>query len=179
MWKPLVLAIALATSSCVIAIGNRGEEMEGCCTPTEECACEAEEACEVEVEADEVGAAAAADYPLTVCVVSGESLPAEGYATAVIGDRELRFCCPSCASAAEKDPAGTQAEFASMVMDSQRADYPLDTCVVAGSPLGGMGEPHEMLVNDTLVRLCCAGCAGKVKADPDTYLAKIDAARSK
>jgi hypothetical protein len=41
------------------------------------------------------------------------------------------------------------------VTDTQRKDYPLETCVVAG-------------------RLCCAGCEPKVIADPVKYLAAID-----
>lgn len=57
------------------------------------------------------------------------------------------------------------------VTDTQRKDYPLETCVVAGGPLGSMGTPTEMGVAG---RLCCAGCEPKVIADPVKYLAAID-----
>ena len=116
-------------------------------------------------------------YPLEVCPVSGEPLPEEGYESLQVGGRELRFCCASCKSMAAKDPARAMAEFETALKDAQREDYPLDTCVVSGQALGSMGEPVELLVDDTLVRLCCAGCVGAVKGDPETYVAKIDAAR--
>ena len=68
------------------------------------------------------------------------------------------------------------AAFHGHLKDAQRDDYPLTTCAVAGSDLGSMGEPFEMLVGDRLVRLCCQGCEGAVNADPEAILAKIDAA---
>ena len=54
--------------------------------------------------------------------------------------------------------------------------YPLDTCVVSGEKLGGMGEAVKYDHNGREVRFCCKGCIDKFKADPDKYLAKLDEA---
>ncbi|OGV74123.1 MAG: hypothetical protein A3K19_27055 [Lentisphaerae bacterium RIFOXYB12_FULL_65_16] len=54
--------------------------------------------------------------------------------------------------------------------------YPLDTCVVSGEKLGGMGEAVKYDHNGREVRFCCKGCIDKFKADPDKYLKKLDEA---
>ena len=52
-------------------------------------------------------------------------------------------------------------------------------CPVSGQPLGSMGTPLKVTVtagdgSQRDVFLCCAGCEGAIKGDPDTYLAKLD-----
>jgi hypothetical protein len=49
-------------------------------------------------------------------------------------------------------------------------------CPVSGQPLGSMGVPVKVTVKDRDVLLCCEGCRGSIVDDPDTYLAKLDAA---
>ena len=50
--------------------------------------------------------AAADDYPLTTCVVSGDALGTMGEPIKrVIAGREVRFCCEACIAEFEKDPA--------------------------------------------------------------------------
>ncbi len=46
------------------------------------------------------------------------------------------------------------------------------TCPVTGKPLGSMGAPPKIMVGDKPLFVCCAGCSDKVKANPETYLAK-------
>ncbi len=46
-------------------------------------------------------------------------------------------------------------------------------CPVSGEPLGSMGTPLKLQVNDQSIWICCDGCEGKLKKDPDKYLAKI------
>jgi hypothetical protein len=58
----------------------------------------------------------------------------------------------------------------------QLPDYPLDTCVVSGEKLGGMGEPYNHVYKDRLVRFCCKHCLPEFKKNPDKYLAMIDKA---
>ncbi|MEO0649832.1 MAG: hypothetical protein AAFZ65_04050 [Planctomycetota bacterium] len=159
MWKAIFPLLALLTVSCASTPATNDTAPE----PVQEAAVSA---------ADEVAA-----YPITTCPVSLEPLPEEGYETLQVGERELRFCCASCKMVAEKDPAQALAEFETAVMDHQRPDYPLDTCVVSGQGLDSMGGPKELLVGDTLVRVCCSGCIGAVSTDPEPYLAKIDDAR--
>jgi hypothetical protein len=58
--------------------------------------------------------------------------------------------------------------------------YPLKTCVVSGEDLGSMGDPvvvwHKVDGQpDREVRFCCKRCVGRFEADPEQYLAKLDA----
>ncbi len=77
-----------------------------------------------------------------------------------IATMALMLCVASCAYAAEKpkDP------------------YPIDTCIVSGKPLGGMGDPVVIDYKGREIRFCCAGCKPKFEANPAEYLKKLDAA---
>ena len=121
--------------------------------------------------------AAADAYVLTECPVSSQPLPAEGYVAATVGEREARFCCESCAEMAAGDPETWGPMIEQALIEAQLEGYPLTTCAVAGSELGSMGEPYDVLAGDTLVRLCCAGCARAVEADPDKFAAMVAEAR--
>ncbi|MHC4398947.1 MAG: hypothetical protein ACYTG0_04635 [Planctomycetota bacterium] len=46
-------------------------------------------------------------------------------------------------------------------------------CPVSGQPLGSMGKPYKVTVNGREVFLCCQGCEGEIKGNPDEYLAKL------
>ncbi len=46
-------------------------------------------------------------------------------------------------------------------------------CPVSGEPLGSMGTPYKVTVKGRDVFLCCKGCEGEIKANPDEYLAKL------
>jgi len=59
-------------------------------------------------------------------------------------------------------------------IEDQLLHYPLENCLVSGAPLGSMGDPINMLVDGRLVKLCCAGCIGTIKNDPDAATAKLD-----
>jgi hypothetical protein len=45
-------------------------------------------------------------------------------------------------------------------------------CVVTDERLGGMGDPVKVMVGDRPIYLCCKACLGRVKDDPEEYLAK-------
>lgn len=47
-------------------------------------------------------------------------------------------------------------------------------CPVSGERLGSMGKPYKVTVKDREVLLCCQGCEGEIKENPDKYLAKLD-----
>ncbi|KAA0216091.1 MAG: YHS domain-containing protein [Leptolyngbya sp. PLA3] len=118
-------------------------------------------------------------YPLSTCIISGESLMEDGKFTGVnvvYRNRLVRFCCEDCAGKFEKDPGAVLAKLDKAMIEAQRASYPLQTCVVSGEELGGMGEPVEMLYMNRLVRFCCEMCIGKFEKDPAAFMAKIDAA---
>lgn len=54
--------------------------------------------------------------------------------------------------------------------------YALDTCIVADSKLGSMGDPFVMIHDGQEVKFCCEGCKPKFEADPAKYLTKLAAA---
>ena len=46
-------------------------------------------------------------------------------------------------------------------------------CPVTGKPLGSMGTPARAVAHGRVVFLCCGGCTGAFKRDPEKYLAKL------
>lgn len=118
-------------------------------------------------------------YPMTTCVVMGDPLVEDGEDIAinqVVNNRLVRVCCKMCKRKLAKEPAEFLKALDAAVIEAQRENYPMDTCVVAGGELGSMGEPAEIVVGNRLVRFCCGGCTGSFKKDPAKYLATIDAA---
>ena len=46
-------------------------------------------------------------------------------------------------------------------------------CPVSGKMLGAMGAPHKVEVNGQQVWLCCSGCEGQLRENPEEFLAKL------
>lgn len=118
-------------------------------------------------------------YPIDTCVVTGEKLggdmgePVDYF----YNGRLVRFCCKGCVPKFEKEPEKYLTKLDSAVIEKEKANYPLDTCVVSGEKLGGdMGEPIDYIVANRLVRLCCKGCIKEIARDPAKYILKVDAA---
>lgn len=117
-------------------------------------------------------------YPLETCVVSGETLGSMGEPVDVIyKNRLVRFCCSGCIGSFKKETAAYLKKLDEAVIKAQKANYPLETCVVSGQQLGSMGEPVDYVAGNRLLRFCCAGCEGAFLKDPAAHLAKIDAAK--
>lgn len=116
-------------------------------------------------------------YPLEKCPISGEKL-GEGAVNYVHGTYLIRFCCKDCVASFKKSPDATMKKLETAYIASQRAKYPLDTCIVSGEELGGMGEPIDYLWGTHLYRLCCGGCKKAIQKDPEGNWAKIEAARA-
>ena len=115
-----------------------------------------------------------AHYPLDACIVSGRKLEESDTVFDKIHEgRLVRFCCPGCPQRFKADPDRYMTRLDEAIIKQQRESYPLESCVVAGSELGSMGEPDEVIVGGTLVRFCCAGCRGGFKDDPAKHLATI------
>ena len=51
------------------------------------------------------------------------------------------------------------------------AAYPTDKCVVSDRPLGK--STQNLMLDGTLVRVCCKRCAKKAKAEPDALVARV------
>lgn len=118
-------------------------------------------------------------YPVTTCPVSGQEIAKGEGVDKVVGNRLVRFCCGGCPAKYEADPAKYGAKLDEAIVTAQKDSYPLETCVVSGEKLGDMGEPVDKVVENRLVRLCCAGCEKKLRQDPAKYIAKIDEAGKK
>ncbi|HCT45570.1 MAG TPA: hypothetical protein DF699_10175, partial [Phycisphaerales bacterium] len=117
-------------------------------------------------------------YPMTTCAISGEPLSEDGEDIAINlihANRLIRLCCRSCVKEFKKDPGAYIAEIDRAAADTQRADYPLDKCMIGGK-LGSMGEPSEIVLAGRLIRFCCAMCEPKVIENPAQYLAQLDKA---
>lgn len=118
------------------------------------------------------------DYPIDVCIVSGEKLGSMG--DPIVHDyegREVKFCCKNCVATFEKEPAKYLEALDKAIVKKQGDNYPLSTCVVSGEKFGEMGKAVEIVYDNELVRLCCNGCKKDFAKDPDKYMKKIHDAR--
>lgn len=118
-------------------------------------------------------------YPLNECVVSGESFETEveNPISFVVNNRLVRVCCNHCVGEVSDYPHEYLPKLEAAYAEAQRESYPLTTCAVSGEELGSMGDPVELIAGQTLIRLCCDHCAGKVNEDPAAYIAKVHDAR--
>jgi hypothetical protein len=100
-----------------------------------------------------------------------------------------KACCADTKACCQAKPDGTKADCCKSKdaaccapkAAAAQTDYPLDTCVVSGEKLGGMGAPVDYIHQqegqpDRVVRLCCKSCIPDFKKDPAKYLKLIDEA---
>lgn len=79
-------------------------------------------------------------------------------------------------------PAGAD-QAADAVRAQARASYPIQYCIVSGEHLDA-GQIVEYIHQepgrpDRLLRFCCRKCLARFKADPATWLRKLDEAAAK
>lgn len=117
------------------------------------------------------------DYPLTTCIVMDEAFDEEDGATELVyGNRLFRLCCGMCVRKFKESPAEYVAAVDKAIIAAQLPHYPMDTCIIGGGPLDGMGGPIDMVIGNRLVRLCCDHCRGEVEANAHSVLARLDKA---
>lgn len=120
------------------------------------------------------------------CPVSGQSLGSMGKPPKVqLGDKALFVCCAGCVDKLKKSSdeyltkyyTAKGKEVRPGVFESTLADADAiaaqKVCPVMDEPLGGMGVPGKVNVKGKAVFICCAGCAKKLAAEPDKYLAAL------
>ena len=77
-----------------------------------------------------------------------------------------------------KVPAGNE-EVRPGVFKVTKADKPFialqKKCPVMDERLDAMGGPYQVNANGKAIYICCPGCAKKVAADPDQWLADLKA----
>lgn len=120
-------------------------------------------------------------YTLHTCPVSDEKLGSMGDAYVHrYKQREIKFCCKSCLSDFNQDPA-------KYILKIEQAEakaaglkpYPLTSCIVSDEKLGEMGEPYVHKYKGQEIKFCCKSCLSEFNEDPARFLKKIEAARLK
>lgn len=146
-----------------------------------------------------VSASTDSDEPLIVkqamCPVMDEPLGSMGGPIKVmVGDKPIFLCCKGCVKKIRAEPAkylskvygkdGGQDGVAASgeqvrpnVFKVTAGDAPFiaaqKTCPVMDEPLHAMGGPYRVHANGKAIYICCPGCAKKIAADPQKYLAAL------
>lgn len=127
-----------------------------------------------------------------VCPVMDEPLGSMGNPIKVmVGDKPIFLCCRGCIKKIEAEPA----KYLAMVYGSGNTvsvpagrdavrdgvfkvtaeDQPFiaaqKKCPVMDEPLNAMGGPFKVHANGKAIYICCPGCAKRIAAEPDKYLA--------
>jgi len=76
-------------------------------------------------------------------------------------------------SSGQTDMDKMKAGLAGLSPEDRAAAEKQHVCPVSGKMLGTMGEPYKVEVNGRQVWLCCPGCEGQLREEPDKYLAKL------
>jgi hypothetical protein len=66
-----------------------------------------------------------------------------------------------------------EAELAKLSSEDHQLADKQKTCPVSGEPLGSMGKPYKVTIQDRTVFLCCPGCESDLKKNPEKYLARL------
>jgi hypothetical protein len=102
----------------------------------------------------------------------------------------LCFACFAAVGCSKPDPADVPAEPKAETSESAAKEEPKlsdadqaladaqKVCPVTDEALGSMGAPIKVMLGDRAVFVCCEACIEELKANPDKYLAKIDAAET-
>jgi YHS domain-containing protein len=116
-------------------------------------------------------------YMLKVCPVSGEELGTMGDPVVQVKNgREVRFCCNSCPGKYDADPKKFNAKIDALMIEDQKALYPLTTDVVTGQALPADDKIVDVVHFNRLVRLGSQDSAQTFAKSPDQYIAKLDEA---
>lgn len=114
-------------------------------------------------------------YPLATDPVSGEAL---GKTPVIVqhGGRELRFASAANYEQFKASSKDYLAKLDKQLIEQQSASYPNKVCAVSGEALGSMGDAVNVIHNNRLVRLCCAGCKEELDTDAAGVFKKLDEA---
>jgi hypothetical protein len=100
------------------------------------------------------------------CPISGEALGEMGTPVkTTIGDQTVFLCCKNCVGKAISKE--NREKLTANLIAAQA------TCPVLGKPLPK--DAASITVKDRQIFVCCKMCLAKIKADPDKYIAKVDA----
>lgn len=137
---------------------------------------------------------AAAIAAQKTCPVMDEPLGGMGTPIKVmVGDKPIYLCCKGCIKKIQAEPA----KYLAMVYgSSNQASVPAGTeqvregifkvvsadapfidaqkkCPVMDEPLDAMGGPYKVNADGKAIYICCPGCAKKIAAEPQKWLAVL------
>ena len=75
--------------------------------------------------------------------------------------------------AGQSDMDKMKVELAKLLPEDAATAEKQHICPVSGKMLGTMGAPQKVEVNGQQVWICCPGCEGELRKNPDKYLAKL------
>ena len=75
--------------------------------------------------------------------------------------------------------AGPAIIWAGEAQPAKPKPYPLETCVVTGEKLGGMGKPYVFTHEGREIKLCCKGCLKAFNKEPGKYVKQLEEAEKK
>lgn len=133
------------------------------------------------------------------CPVMDESLGSMGTPIkAMVGDKPIFLCCKGCVKKIQAEPAkylalvygegvgsggvgsvpmGTE-QVREGIFNLSAADAPFvaaqKRCPVMDEPLDAMGGPYKVDADGKAIYICCPGCAKKIAAEPQKYLAVLE-----
>lgn len=117
-------------------------------------------------------------YPLTTCIVDDKPLFGLGTINYVFRNRLFRVCSGKCQVKLEQEPAKFFGKLDYAVIEKQKPDYPLTTCIVSGKPLTADSLDH--VVANQLIRLSGFDQLEQFGRTPGGYLLKLrEAAKEK
>ncbi len=136
-----------------------------------------------------------------VCPVMDEPLGGMGTPIKVtVGDKPIYLCCKGCIKKIEAEPAKYLAmvygDQVGRVGDTESGSVPAGTeevregifkvsatdapfiaaqknCPVMDEPLDAMGGPYKVHADGKAIYICCPGCAKKIAAEPQKWLAVL------
>ncbi len=116
-------------------------------------------------------------YTLNTCVVSGEPLGSMGEPVVHVQDgRDIKFCCSGCTPKFNADPAKYLAKIDAAMIADQKPHYPLTTDLVTGEALPADDKVLDIVHFNRMVRLGSQKSVQAFMKDPETHLAKLNAA---
>lgn len=86
---------------------------------------------------------------------------------------------PNSQHADHGEKAEQQANFAKLSDEDRPLAEAQGYCAVTAEPLGSMGPPLKLVVNEQPVFVCCKSCEKKAKSNPDKTLAKVEELKAK
>jgi hypothetical protein len=79
----------------------------------------------------------------------------------------------------DADDTEREASFAKLSPEDRALAEAQGYCAVTSEPLGSMGPPLKVVVNDEAVFVCCKGCERGAKSNPEKTLAKVAELKAK